>query len=125
MLREINGYEVATGRPLSAFTEMKDDGSTLGGCWIYTGVYADGVNQAARRKPAHRAVLGGARVGLGVAGEPAHPLQPRLRRPGRASRGASARPTSGGTRRPAEWTGHDVPDFEKNKPPSYRPPEGA
>jgi formate dehydrogenase major subunit len=24
-----------------------------------------------------------------------------------------------------EWTGEDVPDFEKTKPPSYRPPEGA
>ena len=24
-----------------------------------------------------------------------------------------------------EWTGHDVPDFEKTKPPDYRPPEGA
>jgi formate dehydrogenase major subunit len=24
-----------------------------------------------------------------------------------------------------EWTGHDVPDFEKKKPPDYRPPEGA
>jgi formate dehydrogenase major subunit len=24
-----------------------------------------------------------------------------------------------------EWVGHDVPDFEKTKPPSYRPPEGA
>src|SRR4029079_6701394 len=24
-----------------------------------------------------------------------------------------------------EWTGHDVPDFEKTKPPSYRPPEDA
>jgi formate dehydrogenase major subunit len=23
------------------------------------------------------------------------------------------------------WTGHDVPDFEVTKPPSYRPPEGA
>ncbi len=23
------------------------------------------------------------------------------------------------------WTGHDVPDFEADKPPSYRPPEGA
>ena len=67
------------------------------GCWIYCGVYADGVNQAARRKPGQRADLGGAGVGLGLAGEPAHPLQPRLRRPGRAGRGASARPTSGGT----------------------------
>ena len=116
----------ATARPLSAFTEMKDDGSTLGGCWIYTGVYADGVNQAARRKPGQRAELGGARVGLGLAGQPAHPLQPRLRRPGRASRGASARPTSGGTtERAASGPGHDVPDFEKTKPPSYRPPEDA
>src|SRR5215212_5260497 len=44
VLKEINGYEVATGRPLSTFTEMKDDGSTLGGCWIYTGVFAGGVN---------------------------------------------------------------------------------
>ena len=44
----------------------------------------------------------------------------------RASRGASGRPTSGGTTgRPASGPGHDVPDFEKNKPPSYRPPEGA
>ena len=31
--------------------ELKDDGSTACGCWIYCGVYADGVNQAARRKP--------------------------------------------------------------------------
>ena len=31
---------------------MTADGSTDGGCWIYSGVYADGVNQAARRKPA-------------------------------------------------------------------------
>ncbi len=51
VLKEINGYEIATGRPLSTFLEMKDDGSTLGGCWIYTGVFKDGVNQAARRRP--------------------------------------------------------------------------
>ncbi len=51
VLKEINGYEIATGRPLSTFMEMQNDGSTLGGCWIYTGVYQDGVNQAARRKP--------------------------------------------------------------------------
>ena len=53
VLKEINGYEVATGRPLSTFVEMKADGSTAGGCWIYTGVFADGVNQANRRKSRH------------------------------------------------------------------------
>ncbi len=43
----------------------------------------------------------------------------------RASRGASARRSSGGTRRKAKWTGHDTPDFEANKPPDYRPPKDA
>ena len=42
-----------------------------------------------------------------------------------AGRGASGRSTSGGTTEKGEWTGYDVPDFEKTKPPSYRPPEGA
>ena len=31
--------------------ELKADGSTACGCWIYCGCYADGVNQTARRKP--------------------------------------------------------------------------
>ena len=41
------------GRPAAVVLhrDEADDGSTAGGCWIYTGVYADGVNQAARRKP--------------------------------------------------------------------------
>ena len=30
---------------------MKADGSTSGGCWIYTGVYAGGINRSANRKP--------------------------------------------------------------------------
>lgn len=54
VLREINGYHVSgekAGQPLSVYTEMTDDGSTAGGCWIYAGIYKDGVNQAARRKP--------------------------------------------------------------------------
>ena len=51
VLKEINGYEVATGRPLSGFTELRSDGSTACGCWIYSGIFADGVNQARRREP--------------------------------------------------------------------------
>ena len=50
VLAEINGFD-AEGKPLSGYTALKDDGSTSSGCWIYCGVYADGVNQAARRKP--------------------------------------------------------------------------
>ncbi|RKQ36816.1 formate dehydrogenase [Kocuria tytonis] len=54
VLAEING-RFLTGpdadKPLSSYTQMKDDGSTAGGCWIYTGIYADGVNRAAMRVP--------------------------------------------------------------------------
>ena len=69
----------------SSYTELKDDGSTACGCWIYCGCYADGVNQAARRKPRWRAELGRARMGLGLAGEPPDALQPGL---GRSRRGS-------------------------------------
>lgn len=51
VLAEINGYVVGDRAPLSSYTQMKADGTTAGGCWIYTGVYADGHNQAARRVP--------------------------------------------------------------------------
>src|ERR1700753_1457766 len=51
VLAEINGYG-ADGKLLSAYTQLRDDGSTACGCWIYCGAYADGVNQTARRTPA-------------------------------------------------------------------------
>lgn len=124
VLKEINGYEVETGRPLSSFTEMKDDGSTLGGCWIYTGVFKDGVNQAARRKPAREQTLVAPEWGW------AWPANRRMLY-NRASADPDGKPWS---ERKAyvwwdeateEWTGLDVPDFEKTKPPSYEPPDGA
>ncbi len=126
VLKEINGYEIATGRPLSTFMEMKDDGSTLGGCWIYTGVYKDGVNQAARRKPGSEQSWVAPEWGW------AWPANRRTLY-NRASADPEGRPWS---ERKAyvwwdpeageagEWVGHDVPDFEKTKPPSYRPAEG-
>jgi len=124
VLREINGYEIATGRPLSSFTEMKDDGSTSGGCWIYTGVFAGGVNQAARRKPAKEQDWVAAEWGW---------VWPANRRIlyNRASADPEGRPWS---ERKAyvwwdaergEWTGHDVPDMQKTKPPDYRPDDDA
>ena len=51
VLAEINGRQLAgpdAGKPLSAYTELRADGSTAAGCWIYTGVYAGGINHAAR-----------------------------------------------------------------------------
>ena len=127
VLKEINGYEVATGRPLSTFVEMKADGSTAGGCWIYTGVFADGVNQANRRKSRHDQSFVAPEWGW------AWPLNRRILY-NRASADPEGKPWS---ERKAyvwwdpekgeagEWTGQDVPDFEKTKAPSYRAPEGS
>ena len=128
VLQEINGVHLTgdkAGQPLSSYTEMKADGSTTGGCWIYTGVYADGVNQAARRKPGSRAVLGGPGVGLGVAGEPPHPLQPRLGRPrGQAVERAQGA-TSGGTRSRAAGPATTSRTSRSTKPPSLPARAGA
>jgi formate dehydrogenase major subunit len=124
VLKEINGYEIGTGRPLSSFTEMKGDGTTLGGCWIYTGVFKDGVNQAARRKPGREQSWVAPEWGW------AWPANRRILY-NRASADPEGKPWSERKayvwwdEEAGEWTGHDVPDFEKGKAPSYRPPEGA
>jgi len=124
VLREINGYEVASGRLLSSYTEMKDDGTTLGGCWIYSGVFKDGVNQAARRKPGSEQSWVAPEWGW------AWPANRRILY-NRASADPDGKPWS---ERKAlvwwdedagEWTGHDIADFEPTKPPTYSPPEGS
>ncbi|RFU21323.1 formate dehydrogenase [Geodermatophilus marinus] len=123
VLREINGVG-PDGRTLSSYTEMKDDGSTTGGCWIYTGVYADEVNQSARRKPGREQDYVAAEWGW------AWPLNRRTLY-NRASADPEGRPWSERKKYvwwdedAGEWTGVDVPDFEKGKRPDYVPPEGA
>jgi formate dehydrogenase major subunit len=121
VLREINGTG-PDGRTLSSYLDLKPDGSTRSGCWIYCGVYAGEVNQAARRKPGRSPVA--PEWGW------AWPLNRRILY-NRASADPEGRPWS---ERKAhiwwdadkgEWTGADVPDFEKDKPPDYRPPPGA
>ncbi len=48
---EISGYNVATHGPVAGFADLKDDGSTACGCWIYSGMVApDGSNRAAYRQ---------------------------------------------------------------------------
>ena len=100
------------------YGELRADGSTACGCWIYSGVFA-GRGEPGRPPQARpRADLGRARVGLGVAAEPAHPLQPRVGRPARHARGPSASATCGGTRRPDAGPGEDVPDFGRRRRPT-------
>ncbi|AGS67595.1 formate dehydrogenase [Streptomyces collinus] len=123
VLAEINGHD-AEGRPLSSYEQLKPDGSTACGCWIYCGVYADGVNQAARRKPGREQDWVAAEWAW------AWPANRRILY-NRASADPEGRPWS---ERKAlvwwdpdkgEWSGHDVPDFKKDKSPGSEPSEGA
>lgn len=47
--KQLNGIDLATGKQLSSFGELKDDGSTACGCWIYTGSWTEAGNQMANR----------------------------------------------------------------------------
>ncbi|MFP3965294.1 formate dehydrogenase [Actinomadura fulvescens] len=123
VLAEINGYG-PDGGPLSTYEQLAGDGTTSCGCWIYCGVYADGVNQAARRKP------GSEQSWIAPEWAWAWPANRRILY-NRASADPEGRPWSD---RKAlvwwdgsanEWAGHDVPDFQKTKAPSYRPQDGA
>jgi formate dehydrogenase major subunit len=123
VLREINGWG-PDGKALGAYTELKDDGSTVCGCWIYCGVYADEVNQAARRKPGREQNAVAPEWGW------AWPANRRILY-NRASADPDGKPWSDRKKYvfwdddAGQWTGEDVPDFEPKKRPDYTPPEGA
>jgi formate dehydrogenase major subunit len=122
VLAEINGS--GPDGPLSAYTELADDGSTACGCWIYCGVHAGGHNHAANRRP------GSAQSWVAPGWAWAWPANRRILY-NRASADPDGKPWSERKRcvwwdaDRGEWTGEDVPDFEPGKPPDYRPPEGA
>jgi formate dehydrogenase major subunit len=147
VLREINGYELVSGgvvsgessappltthhspltthhRLLTGYSELRDDGTTACGCWIYSGVCpaADRNRSKERNRTPGNAV------------EPnwgwAWPDNRRVLY-NRASADPDGKPWSDrkklvwwdeATRR---WEGFDTPDCERDKPPGYRPPEGA
>ena len=124
MLAEINGRD-GDGKPLSGYKLLKADGSTACGCWIYCGVFADGREQGRAAEAALGAELHARSSGrgrgprTGACSTTAPPPIPR------ASRGRSARSSSGGTRSEKKWTGADTPDFDEEKPPDYVPPDDA
>ncbi|WP_431873045.1 formate dehydrogenase [Nocardiopsis eucommiae] len=123
VLREINGHD-ARGRPLDGYTRLRDDGSTSCGCWIYCGVFADGVNQAARKKP------GDEQDWIAAEWAWAWPDNRRVLY-NRASADPRGRPWSERKalvwwdEEAGHWTGFDVADFEHDKAPGYRPSEDA
>ena len=124
ILREINGYRVADGSHVPGFSDLKEDGSTACGAWVYSGIYpAPDRNLAASRKltpdnyvnlewgfawPANRRILYN-----------------------RASADPAGRPWSERKKyvwwdeAAGKWTGYDVPDFPTTKPPTAPAVRGA
>ncbi len=47
--KEINGYDLTTGKLLVNFTKLTDDGTTSSGNWLYSGSYTEDGNMMARR----------------------------------------------------------------------------
>jgi formate dehydrogenase major subunit len=123
VLAEVNGRG-PDGRAASAYTELKADGSTSCGCWIYCGCYADGVNQTRRRKPGQEQNWVAQEWGW------AWPADRRMLY-NRASADPRGEPWSEHKRylwwNPSErkWVGFDTPDFTPTMSPDYVPPEDA
>ncbi len=47
--KEINGYDLTTGKLMASFGGLKDDGTTSSGNWLYCASYTEDGNMAARR----------------------------------------------------------------------------
>ena len=119
VLREVNGY--SNGALIDGFRFLRNDGSTSCGCWIYSGVYEGGRNRARERNA------------TGIYGHGWGYAWPADRRIlyNRASARPDGRPWSERKKlvwwdeERREWTGHDNPDFSRDKAPDYQPPPGA
>jgi formate dehydrogenase major subunit len=123
VLREINGWN-ADGEPLGMYTELEADGSTACGCWIYSGCYAEGVNQTRRRTPGYE------QDSYAREWAWAWPDNRRILY-NRASAKPDGTPWSERKKlvwwddEAGEWTGFDKPDFVPDLHPDHTPEDGA
>jgi formate dehydrogenase major subunit len=127
LLKELNGKALvdlkdaegkvtrAAGTQLASFGEMRDDGSTDGAMWIYTGVYGPAGNLSMRRENTDPS-------GLGVFGNWGFswPANRRIQY-NRASADPDGKPWSERKKymfwNGERWTGPDVPDYVPTIPP--------
>jgi formate dehydrogenase major subunit len=143
IVKEINGFTWADKKLLKSFADLKDDGSTACGAWIYSGIYAPddqnpaGINRAAARKgddwvalgwgfawPANRRIMYN-RAAADPAGNP-WPKEARLAQQfgGGKFKGyvyfdaaADGGQDAQGNPIAGKWVGLDVPDFPVTKKP--------
>ena len=122
VLQEINGYRMADKKLVSGYSELKNDGSTACGCWIYSGVFPNKDENRARKRES-KDFLG---HGWGYS----WPSDRRILY-NRASARPDGQPWSDRKKlvwwdkEKKKWAGNDVPDFTAEKSPDYRPQRGA
>ena len=122
VLREINGH--ADGELVDGFAQLRADGTSASGCWIYAGVYAGGVNRSALRVP-----NGGGGPTASEWGW-AWPANRRILY-NRASADPDGRPWSERKKLvwwdadASRWVGDDVPDFPIGLAPDHRAAPGT
>jgi formate dehydrogenase major subunit len=114
VLKEINGYTVSDRKQLAHIKDLKKNGSTACGAWIYCGVFPkEGYNRAHERNPKDR---------LGHGWGFAWPNDCRIIY-NRASARPDGQPWSERKKlvwwdpQKKEWTGLDNADYEKTTPP--------
>ena len=130
ILKEINGYTVADGKNVSGYLDLKDDGSTACGTWIYSGVMPQPGHNLARSRvkdspgkytnhsgwgfawPANRRILYN-RASADPDGNPWSERKKLVWWDPQAKDGKG------------EWTGYDAPDFTKSLAPNTNPDENA
>jgi formate dehydrogenase major subunit len=123
VLKEINGYDLTTGELVDGFAQLKADGTTSCGCWIYSGCFAGGVNQTRRREAGDLSAPGGS---VSPEWGWAWPANRRILY-NRASADPEGKPWSERKKyvwwdeAEGKWTGYDVPDFPPGKRPDHRP----
>ncbi len=124
IVKEINGYTVADGKVVKGFTQLKADGSTACGVWIFSGIMPEEGKNLARRRhgdeyvsldwgftwPANRHIIYN-RASADPDGKPWSERKKYLWWDPEHDNG-------NGTK--GRWVGYDVPDFPETKPPTAK-----
>jgi formate dehydrogenase major subunit len=122
VLKEMNGYTVADRKQIESFQELKDDGSTACGAWLYCGIFPSDDHNRARSRIPDGPDGPGSHLNWGYS----WPANQRNMY-NRASADAHGKPWSERKKlmwwssEKQHWDGFDSLDFEPTKSPNYEP----